>query len=412
MKTTEDAENLLNGPLDKNQIRERQVGGGSLAEYIPTVLVAANLNRNVGPLSWSREVKRLDLIEAVQVKTKKGTGWTALARAQVRVEIHTKNEQGLIQRAFHEDVGHLVCAPQITKWAAIEFAEKGAVTDAINRCLRYLGPQFGLTIRLPEDDRYAVEAMLLGAEAPPPPPSDEDQILAQLGMDALAQDAATEQAVVRPPEMLLFLGVHSAEGLARVFMLPTGDTPVHNTDATAIHKGLVSAFGPNATAWLMTHGAGGRAPGSPLALRHVAAIEATLRGIMDRDGNFDAFKAAMAGPVSPAQPLPAVQGEATSSAVQTTNHAEINSDAKFLADVLGPGNHKMAMDLAVMPENDRLTQLQARTIDAIASARAPAGTNPRDFALSLWSKVNFNPATDGLPTALQGKLFVSHIPNQ
>lgn len=117
----------LQKPIDESRVQRRPDG----LTYLPTYDVIETANRIFGYGGWQREIKRL---EKIYEDESEGTYSVAyLCEYRIRIGDVT-----------HEDVGFGSGVSQTDPARAHETALKGAVSDALKRCFRALGNQFGL----------------------------------------------------------------------------------------------------------------------------------------------------------------------------------------------------------------------------------------------------------------------------
>lgn len=119
----------LEKELPKDLIATRPGQMGEL-NYLESHNAIRQANRIFGYGSWER------IITLQPTKVNEGY------MAAVRVVVHFQDENGHIKRAIHEDIGYR----KITKEGLEETAIKGSVSDALKRCLRAFGAQFGLDL--------------------------------------------------------------------------------------------------------------------------------------------------------------------------------------------------------------------------------------------------------------------------
>lgn len=119
----------LEKPLDESRIQRRPDG----LTYLPTYDVIETANRIFGYGGWQREIKRL---EKIYEDTSEGT-YSVGYLCECRIRIGD---------VVHEDVGFGSGVSQTDPARAYETALKGAVSDALKRCFRALGDQFGLSL--------------------------------------------------------------------------------------------------------------------------------------------------------------------------------------------------------------------------------------------------------------------------
>ncbi len=123
----------LKKPLDPSRVLRRVGFRGQMLEYLPVHDVIETANRIFGFGGWQREIRRLEKVFEEEADGLYSVGY--LCEYRVRVG-------GVV----HEDVGFGVSMNQPDPGAAHEMAVKAAVSDALKRCLRAFGDQFGLSL--------------------------------------------------------------------------------------------------------------------------------------------------------------------------------------------------------------------------------------------------------------------------
>jgi recombination DNA repair RAD52 pathway protein len=124
-------------PINTNRVQKRQ--GQS---YLESWDVAAHLTRIFGPLNWSTKLLASDLV----FEEKRETGkWDVCYRAFMRLEVNT-DRGAWAGPCIHEDVGTGTASNQPDRGSAHDQALKTAASDAMKRCARLLGNQFGLSL--------------------------------------------------------------------------------------------------------------------------------------------------------------------------------------------------------------------------------------------------------------------------
>ncbi|KAH0570323.1 DNA repair protein RAD52 [Spironucleus salmonicida] len=121
---------VLSTPLTKQQLAYRQGPRGTKIPYLEVSLAIQQANQAFGPCAWSSEIKNLQQ----NYLKEDGDQFRVSFSATVRVSL----ENG----CFHEDIGQ-GNAERRQLSEAIEHAQKGAVSDAVKRCLRYFGDGVG-----------------------------------------------------------------------------------------------------------------------------------------------------------------------------------------------------------------------------------------------------------------------------
>jgi DNA repair and recombination protein RAD52 len=152
---TPDQLETLKKPIEPSRIQRRTGFRGQQFEYLPIHDIVETANRIFGFGGWQREIRRLEKVYQDETEGVYSVGY--LCEYRVRV--------GDI---VHEDVGFGSSSNQPDLAQAHEMAVKGAVSDAIKRCFRAFGDQFGLSLYkkhdfeeiTPSGPRTATEAQL------------------------------------------------------------------------------------------------------------------------------------------------------------------------------------------------------------------------------------------------------------
>lgn len=179
---------MLSRPLDPALVAEREGPGGRTLAYLPSHVVIAQANRAFGFGSWGYEVKDLKLLGTQRLprRTKaQDGGRVAYGGEGTRVAYLCLTEVTVAGQESVEDVGFGDAseysryedqpAPELEPH---ELASKEAVSDAVKRCLRCYGPQFGLSL-------YSKDTNWKDSIWSPPPGRTRvgvNEILAQLEM--------------------------------------------------------------------------------------------------------------------------------------------------------------------------------------------------------------------------------------
>ena len=137
----------LKQPLNHAHIKTRNQAGMNLS-YIEGYYAIERANELFGFGGWSKNVSELKLIqeEAAEIKGKMRYDVAYIATVLVEVNTDSLNEDGIVLRnrgGIFEDVGYGNGTSYRSKADAHELAAKEAVTDAMKRCLRHFGDQFG-----------------------------------------------------------------------------------------------------------------------------------------------------------------------------------------------------------------------------------------------------------------------------
>jgi DNA recombination protein Rad52 len=119
----------LQKPLDESRVLRRPDG----LSYLATHDIIETANRIFGYGGWQREIKRLEKIYEDTSDGMHSVGY--LCECRIR-----------IGDVVHEDVGFGSGVSSTDPARAYETALKGAVSDALKRCFRALGDQFGLSL--------------------------------------------------------------------------------------------------------------------------------------------------------------------------------------------------------------------------------------------------------------------------
>ena len=126
---------ILNEELNSNRIKTREKGNINLS-YIEGFDVIDTANRVFGFGNWSYSISKLDQVSQEQNQNQNNV---VCYKAVVQIQIHNTNHTLDVNR---QDVGF---GTGVAKSLADshENAAKEAVTDAIKRCFRSFGNQFG-----------------------------------------------------------------------------------------------------------------------------------------------------------------------------------------------------------------------------------------------------------------------------
>ncbi len=143
----------LKSPLPKEAVKSREGGNKTTLQYIAGHFAIEQANRIFGFGMWSSEIQHLHQVDK-SIETKEKT-WNGKTKEYEMVTVAYLCQLKLLVRdasgneSFHEDTGfgngtagnHAYGLGQ-----CIELATKEAVTDALKRCLRHYGDQFGLSL--------------------------------------------------------------------------------------------------------------------------------------------------------------------------------------------------------------------------------------------------------------------------
>lgn len=123
----------LQRSLDPNRIQRRAGFRGQQLEYLPVHDIVETANRIFGFGGWQREIRRLENVFEEETEGLYSVGYLCEYRIGVG-------------EILHEDVGFGSSTNQHDLAQAHEMAVKAAVSDALKRCFRAFGDQFGLSL--------------------------------------------------------------------------------------------------------------------------------------------------------------------------------------------------------------------------------------------------------------------------
>ncbi len=126
---------VLNSELDSNRIKTREKGNINLS-YIEGFDVIDTANKVFGFGNWSYSISKLD---QVSQEVNQNQNNVVCYKAVVKIQIHNNDHSQTVSR---QDVGFGTGVAK-TLADAHEGSAKEAVTDAIKRCFRSFGNQFG-----------------------------------------------------------------------------------------------------------------------------------------------------------------------------------------------------------------------------------------------------------------------------
>ena len=141
----------LNEPLLRENVKTREGTGKTQLSYLASFHVIAEANRIFGFDGWDSEILSLQQADKTEYekpaynardKPKPMISISYLCKLRVTIKAGDK----LVVR---EDVGFGNGAAGATAYgigSCVELASKEAVTDALKRCMRYYGDQFGLSL--------------------------------------------------------------------------------------------------------------------------------------------------------------------------------------------------------------------------------------------------------------------------
>lgn len=151
-----DIETMLNQPIPRSVIKERDGGGGRKLSYLEGQYVINRLNLVFGPLYWATDIKSLDCVYQGVIKDRYDKNvFTCHYVAKVRLVVQCEGGPA----TEHTDVGYGDGTDKGNPGKAHELAVKEAVTDAIKRCAKNLGLSMGLALY--DKDQTNIEEDLL-----------------------------------------------------------------------------------------------------------------------------------------------------------------------------------------------------------------------------------------------------------
>jgi DNA recombination protein Rad52 len=109
--------------------------------YVEGYEIQAHLNRIFGFEGWDKEIVSLDLMFEDEGSTTPGRWWVGY-KCMVRLRVYA---DGVLAK-LTEEVGTGQAQNQPNRADAHDLAMKSAVTDALKRCAKDLGDQFGLSL--------------------------------------------------------------------------------------------------------------------------------------------------------------------------------------------------------------------------------------------------------------------------
>lgn len=148
---TDDQLSFLKAPLAKEHVKQREGMGKTLLNYLPGYHVIGEANKIFGFGKWETSIVALEMVDRTEYekppykagdKSKQMISYSYTCQLKLTVT----GENG---SAHHTDIGFgsgIAGNTATGKASAIELATKEAVTDALKRCLRYYGDQFGLSL--------------------------------------------------------------------------------------------------------------------------------------------------------------------------------------------------------------------------------------------------------------------------
>ena len=161
-------EKKLNEPLPKEAIKQREGGRGMLLDYLEGWWAIQNANRIFGIDNWSYEPFWVEMKHIPLPDTSKGKK-TGLYTVPVMLKVKIDGKE-----IIRSDIGSTQYYGEDGK----EMAIKGCVTDALKRCLRTFGEQFGLLL-YDKGDTTPPTTRIQGQK----PFLSQEQLMDKFGMD-------------------------------------------------------------------------------------------------------------------------------------------------------------------------------------------------------------------------------------
>ena len=140
---SEDQITLLNEPLSQDNVSTREGTGNTKLSYIAGHKAISEANRIFGFGNWGTEIQMLQQVDKSKYDK---AGYNGGADKPMINVIYTCHMKLMVGDRSHEDIGFGNGSGADTPYGlgqSIELATKEAVTDALKRCLRYYGNQFG-----------------------------------------------------------------------------------------------------------------------------------------------------------------------------------------------------------------------------------------------------------------------------
>lgn len=129
-------------------IKPHRVANNRGQSYVEAYEITAHLIRIFGFGGWRKEILELTCVhdhcdpQATDKYNKVRPGWTVVYRCQMRLSVEAADGR----RWFTEDVATGDASNQVSPGAAHDMAAKTAVSQALKRCAKDLGDQFGLSL--------------------------------------------------------------------------------------------------------------------------------------------------------------------------------------------------------------------------------------------------------------------------
>lgn len=155
-KQLSEIQHLLDAPLDPARVKHREgPGGGNQLSYVEGYDVIDTMNRIFGYDGWSRSEPTLVMLWGRDYVARNGDARHELCyTATTTVTVYWQTETSQAPHSTFQGDGGFGIAVDATG-VHIEKAIKEAVTDALKRCARALGNQFGNSLYDKQDPNHA-----------------------------------------------------------------------------------------------------------------------------------------------------------------------------------------------------------------------------------------------------------------
>jgi DNA repair and recombination protein RAD52 len=133
----------LGDKLQGEHVKTRKQGGAQVS-YLEGHTAIAAANRIFGYGCWETKIMSLTCEEKTEVSNTNGKqGWRVGHLCMLEVTVYNADRSVAVK---YQDVGFGSGTDYSSLGGAVESSTKEAMTDALKRCLRYLGNQFGLAL--------------------------------------------------------------------------------------------------------------------------------------------------------------------------------------------------------------------------------------------------------------------------
>lgn len=166
----------LDEALDRDQVSQRQAGGGVTLDYVSGYYVIDRLNKVIGIGNWSYDVTKRDCVYQGEIEGRFHANYLS------EVSLYVNLGEGTVR---FTDVGYGDGMDKKNPGKAHELASKESVTDALKRCAKNLGMSMGLALYDKEQTNVKT------APKPVAPKSSVHEKIKALGSVAVAKRRAT-----------------------------------------------------------------------------------------------------------------------------------------------------------------------------------------------------------------------------